>query len=292
MQKRKRSQKKLCLKFPLLQPAEGWVGLLFFFLSSFSVFSQSSTRSQSNDLAKTNKEIAAQHKVMIVPFEPKLFLCEIGKNISKETNMGFDQIRNTFRSGLEFSLLMDLKPTFSAISLLADSNLTCKDMNYIYESVGYSYDVIPQETHPGKNTAVKKEVKEPGIQNGQVVVKLNEDKRFMNAKITNKELLSYLHKKYETDIFVFVNQLDITNVVAESFDINSNGFDREITIHYTIFDQAGKQLNAGVTTSRFSSRLNEPKKIIKDHVSAATSKISARLVNILMPPKPEENKAK
>ena len=286
------------LKFKTPPRRGGWVWFLFL-ISHISYLvspcsAQSSTRSQSgNDLTvEENKKIAAQHKVMVIPFEPKMFMSEISKNINKETNMSFDQIRNTFRSGLEFDLLMDVKSTFRTVSLLADSANTRKDVDYIYGSIGYSYDVIPVE-NPTKADIKKNEeknAKKQGIKNGEVVVKINEDHRFMNAKISNRELLSYLNKKYETDIFIFVNQLDIKNSVAEGFDINSNGFEREVTIHYTIFDLTGKQLNAGTTTSRFSSQVNDPKKIIMDHVSVATRGISKRLVNNLMPPKPEEKK--
>lgn len=269
----------------------GWVGLFFIFYS-FSLYSQSSTRG--NELAvETNKEIAAKHKVMLIPFEPRLFMCEIGKNIAKETNMSFDQITQTFRSGLEFSLLTQVKPTFSTISLLADSSLSYKDLSYIYESTGYSYDIIPDSVvkKNGSKNKVKEDVKKPAIQNGQIMVEANEDQRFMNTKISNKELLTYLNKKYETDIFLFVNQLDIKNVPAITFDINSNGFDREITIHYTVLDKTGNTLNCGVSTSRFSSQLNDPKKIIANNISAATKSISDRLVLTLIPPKAENEKS-
>ena len=64
---------------------------LFFLvlLFSFSAYSQSSTRGEktSNVIDKKNNEIILPHHIMLIPFEPKLYMSEIDKAINKETKM-------------------------------------------------------------------------------------------------------------------------------------------------------------------------------------------------------------
>ena len=276
--------------------------LVFFLIIVFQgLYSQTSTRNPSNELS-TDKEVknpVVNHKVLIVPFDPKLFMCEISKSINKETGMNFEQIRNTFRSGLDFSILVQLKSSYSTVSLLADTSKTKKDLQYIYESIGYKYDLVPEAPDTNKkmlSSILPKKKKEkdeakPGIKDGQIEVEMNNDKRFMNAKISNPELLGYLNKKYGTDVFLFVNQLDIKNVMDDVYDINSDRFVREITVHYTAFDLSGKELNSGIAVDRFASNINNPKTIVNDHFSVTSKTISDNLIKILTPPAKPEKKA-
>jgi len=98
----------------------------------------------------------------------------------------------------------------------------------------------------------------------------------MNTKISEPKLLNYLTTKYKTDYFVFINQLDIKNNM-DSYDLVTDTYQREITVHYSILDKTGKNLSAGVATSTFSSKENEPKKIVADSFSPIASYIAENL---------------
>ncbi len=127
-----------------------------------------------------------------------------------------------------------------------------------------------------------------GISNGQLTVEQNSDKKFMNTKLTNAEVIAYLNKKINlSEYFVFINQLDIKSV-PDSYDIATDSYQREVTVHYSILDKAiGKTINAGAATSRFSSKENNPKKIVALAFGPIATYIAAKFNTIVNPTKPK-----
>lgn len=252
--------------------------LLIFVSSSAISFAQEGTRNTETP----GKTVSG--KICLVPFEPKLYMSEIDKKINEQTKWNWETIRENFRYQLDAQLKLKLQSTYSVLSFYADSAKMSKDLDYVYNSTGLSYDPV------GKPTEAKTESKtKTGISNGQITVEQNSDKKFMNTKLTNVEVLSYLNKKYSSEYFVFINQLDIKNDM-NSYDINTDTYQREITVHYSILDITGKTINAGIATSRFSSKENNPKKIISLCFSPIATYIAAKYTAIVNPkPAPQKN---
>ena len=237
--------------------------LSVFFFSPFVIKAQEGVRNNSE-----KKEI--EGKIMIIPFEPKLYMSEIDQKINQVTKWDFNQIRENFRHQLDAQLKLKLQSTFPVVSFYTDSAKMSKDLEYTYMSTGLSYDLVEKPT--SATTAVKKEA---GIKNGQIIVEVNNDKKFMNTKLSNTEVLTYLNKKYKTDYFVFVNELDIKNNM-DSYNISTDTYQREVSVHYSIIDKAGKTISAGLETSAFSSKENNPKKIISECFSAIATSIASK----------------
>ena len=253
--------------------------LLFIFISFSAIsFAQEGTRNTETP----GKTVSG--KICIVPFEPKLYMSEIDKKIYEQTKWNWESIRENFRYQLDAQLKLKLQSTFSVLSFYADSAKMSKDLDYVYNSTGLSYDIVGKPTEA--TTASKTKT---GISNGQITVEQNSDKKFMNTKLTNVEVLSYINKKYASEYFVFINQLDIKNDM-NSYDINTDTYQREVTVHYSILDITGKTINAGIATSRFSSKENNPKKIVAQCFSPIATYIAAKFTAIANPkPAPQKN---
>jgi hypothetical protein len=224
--------------------------LFFLLLISFLSFSQEGTRNTNNPSAAT------KGKIMIIPFEPMLYMSEIDQKINEQTKWEFETIRENFRYQLDLQLKLHLKDIAPAVSFYTDSTKRWKDLSYIYKSTDLSYDLVEKPTE-----ATVQKVKQSGIKNGQLSVEVNEDKKFMNTKITNDEVLTYLNKKYETDYFVFINELDIKNDMT-SYDMTQDLYQRQVIVHYSILDKTGKTIKAGIEMASFTSKENNPKKIV------------------------------
>ena len=228
-------------------------------------------------------------KIMLIPFEPKLYMSDIDRKINQKTNWNFEQIRENFRHQLEAQLKLKLQSTARVVSFYSDSVKTAKDLLTIYKSTTLSYELITTPNAPATLPA-----EQNGIKNGQLSVEVNTDKKFMNIKLSDPNLLSNLNKKYKTDYFVFINQLDIKNDM-DSYDISTDTYQREVTVHYSIFDKTGKNILAGIGTSRFSSKDNEPKKIVESNFSPIAINIAAKFNAFVKPElvsktvKPETN---
>ncbi|MES2140950.1 MAG: hypothetical protein V4511_14680 [Bacteroidota bacterium] len=247
--------------------------IILLFLNFIVLFSlaQESTRT-----TKTNPADATR-KIMIVPFDPKLYMSDIDMKINQLTKWKFPQIRENFRQQLNAQLKLKLQSISPVVSFYSDSAKMAKDLSYIYRSTNLSYDQI----------ANSNEVKLPlvhknGIKNGQLAVEISTDKKFMNTKINDEKLLSYLNTKYQTDYFVFINQLDIKNNM-DTYDLATDIFQREIAVHYSILDKTGKNIAAGIASSSFSSKENDPKKIVSQNFGPIAAYIAAKLKLVMKP---------
>ena len=208
-------------------------------------------------------------KVMLVPFEPTMYMSEIDQKINKETNWNFNQIREYFRHQLNTQIQFKLSTLTPVISFYKDSANRAKDLSYVYQSTTVSYDLV----EPKKDTKKTKEKPKNGIQGGQLVVKISEEKKFMNKKIIDPDLMGYLNKQYKAKYLIFVNELDIKNDMT-TYDIASDTYQRIVTVHYTIKDIYSKTIAAGIVTSTFSSKINTPKKIVSQCFTDISTKIA------------------
>ncbi len=216
-------------------------------------------------------------KIMLIPFEPKLYMSEIDQKVNQQTGWKFDQIRENFRHQLDAQLQAKLSKIESAVSFYSDSAKMAKDLDYIYKTTSLSYDLVDSKTAASTTPAKPK-----GVKNGQIVVEMNNDKKFMNKKINDPELITYLNKKYKSDYFIFINELDITSDI-NSYDIATDAYKRVVTVHYSIIDKNSKTLNAGIATSIFTSKENNPKKIVALSFSPIATMITSILSGVLVP---------
>lgn len=246
--------------------------MLAFIVIAIAVHAQETTREQSGGTDKFGK--GENYRVLLIPFKPTMYLSEVDKKIGTQQKMNFEQVRDAFRWGLDSKLLSQMKTTNSTYSLLSDSAKNRKDLELIYKAISFSYDKVTPDGSIPRSTTQGKE--EPKIRNGQLVVEMSDEVKFMNTRIENPKLLPYLHQKYKTDYFVFINELDIRNDM-NSYDITTDTYQRVVTVHYTIFDKAGKKLNAGIVTSQFSSEVNSSKTIVNTAFTAAAKSLNERI---------------
>ncbi len=200
----------------------------FLFVCSLTLSAQNTTINP-----KTERETASAHKIMLIPFEPRLYLSEIDHNINVETKLTAKEIRYKFRDGLNDQLYKAFKAVkYNVVDLMEDTVKYKKDIEGIYQFLSYDFQKVPDQNN---YQPPKKEKDQKKIEKGQLNVESNTDARFMNAKVTNAKVVPILFGKYKTDVFVFINQLEIksstNNGPADLGDGNGN---RKIIVHYTV----------------------------------------------------------
>lgn len=221
-----------------------------------------------------------KHKILLVPFEPKMYMSQIDHKINAETKWSQQKIKANFRDGVDEQLYKKLKQHFDVISLLDDTVKYKKDLFKIYQHLTYKYEKVPDQEH---YTAPKSDKEKPTIKNGQLVVETNTDARFMNAKITSAALVPELFAKYKTDLFVFINQMDITaGETPASGDFGTQA-QRTITLHYTVYTVDAKEINSGTCSVKFPVDVNNPTKIISSYISKIAEEINRRIEKALTP---------
>jgi hypothetical protein len=116
----------------------------------------------------------------------------------------------------------------------------------------------------------KKDNGSNNVSNGQITVKEDPDPKYMRTVINKKNLLDFLSHKYKSDFFIFINELDIKNDLSDYTAVGTNTYQREMKVHYTIFDSRGSMIRGGVAIANFpceniNSGLPQPK-LVKEEV--------------------------
>lgn len=228
--------------------------------------------------------LPGKHKMMLIPFEPRMYMSEIDHVINKETKLTGKQIKFAFRDGINEQLYKSLKSQHMVIDLMDDTTKTKKDLAEVYQYLVLEYMKIPDQKNYKPPV---KEKQEQAIKNGQIIDETNTDARFMNAKISNPALVPHLYKKYKSDVFIFINQLDIrssANRGTSDLSTASDGF-RKLIVHYTVYTFDAKEINSGTAEIQFPAAINDPKKIVSGYFSKLAEIITERINLALAPPK-------
>jgi len=250
------------------------------FLPGLLIVSFSLSAQQNKDTAKST---LIKHKILLVPFKPTMLMSDIGKAVNKSTNLSYNKIVEAFRYRMDLAIYNTLKLNYSTVSLFQTPQKGDTTLSYIYSAVSYKYDLVQSHDSLGESHAEfdPKQQKEHFMHNGQLQVPIDYSKRFMNvsAASTSPNLLPYLNKKYNTDIFVFINELDIKNVSNNATeDLNQSNFRREATVHYTILNLQNHYLTKGILTTYFPYSVNDPKIIGEQYFTIIAHSMMKELI--------------
>jgi hypothetical protein len=248
--------------------------ILIFFTGEYILHAQNTTIG-----TKGKDNNTGLHKMMIIPFEPKLYNSEIDYAINKETKLSGKEIKFKFRDGINEQLFKTFKNSkYGVVDLMEDTTKYKKDIIGIYSHLNYEYVKVPDQEHYKPPV---KDKNEKQIDKGQIKIETNTDARFMNAKIDNAKLVPMLYGKYKTDIFVFVNQLDIKGAMASTEFSGGGGEYRKIMVHYTVYTYDAREINSGIAEQDFPADLNDPNKIINKYFSKVAETINQRIAKAL-----------
>ena len=258
--------------------------------SILSATAQSSTSGKSEGIVSGSN---GKTSVLVIPFETKMYLSDIDRDLGESNDLNFQDIKAKFRAALDREIFIALKPYYNPLSFYAIEPQEAKaELAYIYNSIGYKYEVVPKEEVVKKeNTATKllskfkKKEKEDeytkaGMSGGQIVSQVDNREKYMNTTLPNPKLLPNLNEKYRASHYIFINQLDIKRSADMRYVASEEQYKREIKVHYTIVDNTGKEVSSGAIKSRFPSNQNDMNKIIRIQFPL----IAQRIVHNLLGP--------
>ncbi len=296
---------------------------IFTLINLFS-FSQTSTLEIHKESPKSSSEktIASQfNRVMVIPFETKMYMSEADKDISEKTGKNQKEICEIFRKGICNNVFIEAKmiynSTFKSLSMHSQDPELIADLDFIYKSIGYKYLPVPltpdtsrktplgtlksasdkaREVFDGnktgnKSTPTSNNGPGTGINNGQISTPPQVSEKYMATSIVNPEVLAFLSSKYECDFFIFINQMDF--VVPPNTDyrnLSSGNYSRMIKIHYSIFNKSGKEIYGDAAKTFVSSSDNDAQAIVNSKFDGLAKEIVSHLENPNHSKEPGEKK--
>lgn len=281
----------------------------FILLISLFSFSYSIAQNEFKNTKKVETDQEAYNaepkkfNLMIVPFDYKMYMSSLDREIAAKTRLTYPQIRENMRYGLAKQLLLATKGSHPAISLI-ESDSSYDDLKYIYNSIGYKYKLVPikEEVNVETDTKIDKlknsltklvnknqsasqprntEYNSGGINNGQVESYENPGERYMHTSIHNPNLISTLQIKYQTNLYIFINELDIEEIKSkESSRINTLNSSRRIKVHYTIIDDKSNDVYGGAATTEIPSYVTDMNKIVSIYFKKIAQEICLSIPSV------------
>lgn len=224
-------------------------------------------------------------KLLIIPFEDKMFFTDLYRELTAANQINQEQIRNRLRRAIQLSTRSSMRDSLDIHLFLQVDSVAKEELADIHSAIAYDYVPVKKFDKKGKDITPEK-APEKDIRNGQVVSERTEDERYMNTVVRKPEILRQLNDRYEVNRFLFINQLDIKHDLK---DPNTAFLDpkRLIQVHYTYIDLYGKELGSGLAIQEYPGRTTNLDRIISDNMYKVAAQISKTLK-----PKPEKEKKK
>lgn len=247
--------------------------------------------------SKTDQEVykegsAKRKNILLIPYKPVMHLPDPAGDMELVMKSGksYKEVQNYFRMGLDLSLVKGFRDGFNVYSLLksrADENK--KDLERVYYSVRYYYEDRPDEEKQELKASLKelvkpkeKDAKEQEItttiKDGQLAgEKVNREKQFMKVRVADTSLVPFLSAKYDADLLVFINQLEVKKTFAHGSDVAYANYEREVKVHYSILDNSGKEVYGNVEVIQISGKADHLNEIINSSFPQVSKNIYSHL---------------
>ena len=86
------------------------------------------------------------NKILIVPFESKMYASSIDKEIALANNIKYVEVKEVLKKSVSEQILLSLSQKTPAISLAHHQDSAIKMLNYIYNNIGFKYDLVKSKT--------------------------------------------------------------------------------------------------------------------------------------------------
>lgn len=215
-----------------------------------------------------NNAAGATKNVLILPYNPLYYMSDADRDIAATTDMPMTKVREMFNVESERKLYMALRPVYNCISLLQDTtDGGRKDLFSLMGILGYEYakpTVSERKPNIAKVITLKTTAANNDSRTAATYMNESEDTRYMKATFTNEEKFVSIAKKYEADYVVILTQMEIKTNMKVCVDPSKRLFDRELILHFCVYDKTGKLKLGNFGHTFFSNENSTPGKIIGD----------------------------
>ncbi len=232
-----------------------------------SVFSGIDTYAQPSSHEKENvKKDSVEHSVMLVPYDPRFYLSDSDREIAEVSKKSPELIRKRMHSRAEWYTYKAIKRKYPAVSLLQNDTIEAyiEAAEALFSNSNLLYAKPVLDAPAALQLSLNKEVNKDAVDSRTATKYLNENGRsqFMKADFRKKEVLESLYKQFGTDLFVFLTQLEIKTNYKNCLDIANKIYQREVMLHFTVYDRSGKLIGGNYAVAFIPSDVNNIDDII------------------------------
>lgn len=215
---------------------------------------------------KEIKKDSIEHSVMLIPYDPRFYLSDADKEISEATKKDLSLIRRTMHSRSEWYTYRAIRKKYPTVSLLQNDTIEAyiEAAGSLFSNSNFEY-AKPMVKAPATTSMQYNKNQERENDDSRIASQyLNDDSKaqFMKAYFNKKEVLDKLYHQFGTDLFVFLTQLEIKTNYKSCLDIANKIYQREVMLHFTVYDKTGKLLGGNYAVAFIPSDVNNMDEII------------------------------
>jgi hypothetical protein len=216
--------------------------------------------------------------LIIVPFQPKLYLGLYDAPINKATKWDAKKIKFFFRKNINASFSEALKSNYNCIDFCSDTVKYKLDINYVYSNSGTELVKL--------NTTEKEVVKKPStnknIKKGRLInTSVNLDLYYTHTKPSSKEVFKAFEKRFKSQYYITINQFDMVPDDMNEVIKNENSSKRELKIHYSVFNQEGQHIYGDYASILCPKIENNPENILALYLKPLIKSMSEDVIKII-----------
>jgi len=193
-------------------------------------------------------------KVLVIPYEEVMLVSDITNELAEGSGMSPFDVKSACRSGLTIAITDEADERFEATHLLSTiDSLGQSPLQKVFFSISRSYQAIPTVATSSKrtdstNTRLSAEEK----MNHRFLDKME---RHLAATVQDTALVTYLHRHFNFDFLLLINQLDFIQTDDALTKAAGKG-ERWIRVHYTLLNSTGKNVSGGIARCSFPKEKN------------------------------------
>lgn len=213
----------------------------------------------------TKAQDSASTKILLLPFNPDMYLSDIEQDIIQNTKMNPEEYRAYIRRALDSKIQGELKSYRPTVSLMSDQEGDDKkELREYYAQAGYSY-MEPVGMGAGKAIDKKKGLfeKKTTEEKAPLYITTRGDDKFLNAAVTDKEFFKGLLSVNGCNYAVSINQFEIKTNYSSCIDLSRKLYRRELIIHYSIWNANAKLISGNFLVVYFPSDVNKPQELVE-----------------------------
>lgn len=261
-----------------------YIILFLLFLTGIG-YSQEKTYSSNDETLIESR--AGIGKLVIIPFEDKMYMSDADAPIGKETGLKPGEIMTKFRNSLIESMEIEMRRDWDIQVFYEEMRLEdAFGLDYVHAGVRYQYIEISDEVLMANDTTIqKKDLKnnkkqgknQSGISGGEVVTYSDNREKYMTLIVDNDTLLAYMDSSLKSDYYLFINEFDIRHFVTDPDRISSGGLQYRLKVHFNCLDENEKSLVSGAVTTNVPANTKNVYEIIQKGMPEISKKLAGIL---------------
>jgi len=182
-------------------------------------------------------------KLMVVPFEDKMFFTDIMRELVQGSGMTPEEVVNDVRNAMVSSIGSALHGQDSTAYLPVDS-VVSGDLASIYEQLTYQFTPVrPSPKSPEKEKQV--------VHQGQLRTVRDTVERYMSAGIKDASVLGGISASKAVSRFIVLSQMEVRMDLSDP-ELMAIDPRYIVAVHYTVMDTKGSSLAGGLVSRKFS----------------------------------------